>query len=75
MLGHDYAPRFSARNMRKDLRLARDNAAPGHATLTTAMLALYEQAFQSGLAEEDFATIIKVPSSATESSAPLKTEH
>ena len=65
MLGHDYAPRFSARNMRKDLRLARDNAAPGHATLTTAMLALYEQACQSGLAEEDFATIIKVPSSAT----------
>jgi 3-hydroxyisobutyrate dehydrogenase-like beta-hydroxyacid dehydrogenase len=75
MLGDDYAPRFSARNMRKDLRLARDNAAPGHATLTTAMLALYDQACQSGLAEEDFATIIKVPSSATESSAPLKTEH
>ena len=65
MLGHDYAPRFSALNMRKDLRLARDNAAPGHATLTTAMLALYDQACHSGLAEEDFATIIKVPSSAT----------
>ena len=75
MLGDDYAPRFSARNMRKDLRLARDNAAPGHATLTTAMLALYDQACQSGLAEEDFATIIKVPSSASESSPPLKTEH
>ena len=75
MLGHDYAPRFSARNMRKDLRLARDNAASGHATLTTAMFALYDQACQSGLAEEDFATIIKVPSSASESSAPLKTEH
>ncbi|MEX1009917.1 MAG: NAD(P)-dependent oxidoreductase [Chthoniobacterales bacterium] len=65
MLGHDYAPRFSARNMRKDLRLARDNAAPGHVTLTTAMLQLYEAACQSGLAEEDFATIIKVRCPAT----------
>ena len=65
MLGNDYAPRFSARNMRKDLRLACDNAAPGHATLTTAMLQLYEAACQSGLAEEDFATIIKVSSPAS----------
>ena len=74
MLGHDFAPRFSARNMRKDLRLASAAAAPEHRTLTDTMLSLYEQACQSGLADEDFATIIKVPSPATESSAPLKTE-
>ena len=75
MLGHDFAPRFSARNMRKDLRLASAVAAPGHLVLTDTLLSLYEQACQSGLADEDFATIIKVPSPATESSAPLKTEH
>ena len=74
MLGHDFAPRFSARNMRKDLRLASAAAAPEHRTLTDTMFSLYEQACQSGLADEDFATIIKVPSPATESSAPLKTE-
>ena len=74
MLGHDFAPRFSARNMRKDLRLASAAAAPEHRTLTDTMFSLYEQACQSGLADEDFATIIKVRSPATESSAPLKTE-
>ena len=74
MLGRDFAPRFSARNMRKDLRLASAAAAPEHRTLTDTMFSLYEQACQSGLADEDFATIIKVPSSAIESSAPLKTE-
>ena len=63
MLGHDFAPRFSARNMRKDLRLARAAAAPGHRVLTATMLSLYEQACQSGLADEDFATIVNVPSS------------
>ena len=65
MLGHDFAPRFSARNMRKDLRLASAAAAPGHRALTDTLLSLYEQACQSGLADEDFATIIKVPSPAT----------
>ncbi len=74
MLGHDFAPRFSARNMRKDLRLASAAAPPEHRTLTDTMLSLYEQACQSGLADEDFATIIKVRSPAIESSAPLKTE-
>ena len=65
MLGHDFAPRFSARNMRKDLRLASAAAAPGHRALTDTLLSLYEQACQSGLADEDFATIVKVPSPAT----------
>ena len=65
MLGHDFAPRFSARNMRKDLRLASAVAAPGHRVLTDTLLSIYEQACQSGLADEDFATIVKVPSPAT----------
>lgn len=64
MLDNEFAPRFSARNMRKDLRLARDNAAPAHRVLTETMLALYEQACASGLAVEDFATVVKVSSAA-----------
>ena len=51
--------------MRKDLRLASAAAAPEHRTLTDTMLSLYEHACQSGLADEDFATIIKVSSPAT----------
>lgn len=65
MLQGDFAPRFSAGNMRKDLRLARDAADPARRKLIDAMLELYEQACQSGLAEEDFATVIKVPISST----------
>jgi 3-hydroxyisobutyrate dehydrogenase-like beta-hydroxyacid dehydrogenase len=66
MLGNDYAPRFSARNMRKDLRLARTAAAPDHRALTEAMLSLYEQACAEGLADEDFATVYKVRSPSAE---------
>jgi 3-hydroxyisobutyrate dehydrogenase-like beta-hydroxyacid dehydrogenase len=69
MLGNDYAPRFSARNMRKDLRLAAAATDPQHRALTEAMRQLYEQACATGLADEDFATVVKVASS-----APLKTE-
>ncbi len=65
MLQEEFAPRFSARNMRKDLRLARDNAAPGHRALTEAMLDLYKKACQSGLADEDFASVVKVSSPAS----------
>ena len=53
MLGHDFAPRFSARNMRKDLRLASAAAAPEHRTLTDTMFSLHEQACQSGLANTE----------------------
>lgn len=60
MLGEDFAPRFSVRNMRKDLRLARAAAAPPHSALTTSMLDLYEQACQAGLGEEDFAGIVRL---------------
>jgi 3-hydroxyisobutyrate dehydrogenase-like beta-hydroxyacid dehydrogenase len=60
MLGDDYAPRFSVRNMRKDLRLALEAGAPENRTLTAAMLALYHTACEAGLAEEDFAAVTKV---------------
>jgi len=66
MLDGEYAPRFSARNMRKDLRLAAGNTSPAHRTLTNAMLALYDQACESGLADEDFAAVVKVSSSSSE---------
>ena len=64
MLRDEFAPRFSARNMRKDLRLARDHAAPTHCALTKSMLDLYEQACAQGFADEDFAAVIKVAATA-----------
>lgn len=70
MLGDDFAPRFSARNMRKDLRLAQAAGAPAQRALTEAMLRLYEQACEAGLGDEDFASVVKVASS-----TPLKTDH
>ena len=60
MLENDYAPRFSARNMRKDLRLARQAGREGRLALTETMLQLYESACQSGFGDEDFAVVAKV---------------
>ena len=60
MLGNDFAPRFSVKHMRKDLRLASAAAAPGQRELTEAMLQLYESACQAGLGDEDFAAVVKV---------------
>jgi len=60
MLDGEYAPRFSARNMRKDLRLAAETTDPQHRTLTGAMLELYEKACAEGLGDEDFAAVVKV---------------
>jgi len=60
MLEDDYAPRFSVRNMRKDLRLALEAGAPENRTLTAAMLALFQAACEAGLGEEDFAAVAKV---------------
>lgn len=60
MLGDDYAPRFSVRNMRKDLRLALKAGAPENRTLTAAMLALFQAACAAGFGEEDFAAVAKV---------------
>ena len=62
MLAGEFAPRFSAKNMRKDLRLACAAAAPGHRELSEAMLHLYDAACEAGLGEEDFATVVKVAS-------------
>ena len=60
MLGHDFAPRFSARNMRKDLRLAAAAGDPQHRALTETIRRLYEQACESGHGDEDFATVVRV---------------
>lgn len=62
MLGDDYAPRFSARNMRKDLRLAAAATDPQHRALTETMRQLYETACEKGLGDEDFAAVAKVES-------------
>jgi 3-hydroxyisobutyrate dehydrogenase-like beta-hydroxyacid dehydrogenase len=62
MLDNDYAPRFSVRNMRKDLRLARQTGGEGGLALTETMLRLYEAACQAGFGEEDFAAVAKVKS-------------
>jgi 3-hydroxyisobutyrate dehydrogenase-like beta-hydroxyacid dehydrogenase len=60
MLANEFAPRFSAKNMRKDLRLAGAAAAPGQAELSGAMLRLYEMVCDAGHGEEDFASVVKV---------------
>lgn len=60
MIDGDFAPRFSARNMRKDLRLARDLAATGADGLTGALLHLYDRTCEAGLGEEDFSAVVKL---------------
>ncbi|MBE2181601.1 MAG: NAD(P)-dependent oxidoreductase [Chthoniobacterales bacterium] len=65
LLNSDFAPRFSARNMRKDLRLARELAADGQDALTAAMLDLYDRACREGYGDEDFAAVAKVGSPAS----------
>jgi 3-hydroxyisobutyrate dehydrogenase-like beta-hydroxyacid dehydrogenase len=62
MLGQDFSPRFSARNLRKDLRLALALSSPGAASLTSAMERLYDLACAEGMADEDFASVVKVRS-------------
>ena len=62
MLTGEFAPRFSAKNMRKDLRLACEAATPGQRKLSEAMLQLYDAACEAGWGEEDFATVVKVKS-------------
>jgi len=60
MLDNDYAPRFSARNMRKDLRLAEQAGGGSQLALTETMLRLYQTVCKSGFGEEDFAAVAKV---------------
>lgn len=58
MLGGDFAPRFSGKNMHKDMRLAAVLAG-GKAPLTAAMERLYDETCQRGFGEEDFASVVK----------------
>lgn len=60
MLSGDFAPRFSAKNMRKDMRLALEVAGAGQAPLAATMERLYDKVCDAGFAEEDFAAVIKV---------------
>lgn len=62
MLESDFAPRFSAKNMRKDLRLACEAAAAGQSELSEAMLRLYDLVCRAGFGEEDFASVVKIGS-------------
>lgn len=64
LLSGDFAPRFAVRNMRKDLRLARELAADGQGALTLAMLDLYERACDEGYGDEDFSAVVKVGTTA-----------
>ncbi len=58
MLAGDFAPRFSARNMLKDLRLAQSLAAPDRSRLTSCIATLLENVCAQGLAGSDFSAIV-----------------
>lgn len=60
MLTDDFAPRFSAKNMRKDMRLAKHLSEEGRAALTATVTGLYEQACSEGYGDEDFSAVVKV---------------
>lgn len=64
ILSGDFAPRFAVRNMRKDLRLARQLTTDDQGALTTAMLGLYDRACNEGLGDEDFSAVVKVGTTA-----------
>lgn len=59
MLDSDFAPRFSARNMLKDMRLASSLTNPAQARLISCITALLEETCASGLADADFSAIVK----------------
>ncbi len=58
MLAADFTPRFSARNMLKDLRLALSLADPGRTRLTACIAGLLESTCARGLADSDFSAIV-----------------
>ena len=60
MLGEDFAPRFSAKNMLKDMRLAQQLGNQDANSLTAAMARLYEETCRRGFGDEDFAAVVKV---------------
>jgi len=59
MLSDDFAPRFSAKNMHKDMKLARQLLAQDAMSITAAMERLYGETCRRGLGEEDFAAVLK----------------
>lgn len=59
MITEDFAPRFSVRNMHKDLRLAASLAAPQNRALIECLSALLDEACQQGFAESDFSILAK----------------
>lgn len=59
MIEGDFAPRFSARNMRKDLRLAAELAGPGRRALIECITHLLEQACRRGFADHDFSVLAR----------------
>ena len=60
LLQDDFAPRFSARNMLKDLRLASDLALPGQRQLIERMGSLLDEACRRGFADLDFSVTAKL---------------
>lgn len=60
MLNDDFSPRFSTKNMRKDMRLALQLAGKGAANLTATMESLFDEACKQGCGDEDFSSVVKV---------------
>lgn len=58
MLAGDFAPRFSARNMLKDMRLALSLAESDRTRLTASIAGLLEDTCARGLADSDFSAIV-----------------
>ena len=59
MLADDFAPRFSAKNMHKDMRLARQLLGQDEKTITATMEQLYGETCRQGSGDEDFAVVLK----------------
>jgi len=56
----DYAPQFSVKHMRKDLRLAQEDSANLALIVTPALIELYDKGFEGGLADDDFIGLIRL---------------
>ena len=63
ILDADFTPRFSARNMLKDMRLAEELAAPGRRALIGCMASLLDAACNNGSADKDFSVVATAGSS------------
>ncbi len=66
VLQDDFAPRFSARNMLKDLRLAAGLTAPGQHSLIGRMADLLDEACRQGFADLDFSVLAKLGKPSTQ---------